>query len=324
MRWFFRYAVVSTVLLSGTVGAQETASAYPTKPVVVVAGIAAGGPIDREARLYTAKIATYLGQQFILDFKPGGAGTIGAGHVAKAKPDGYTLLVVSAGFTVFPAFYKNLPFDIITDFAPISVMSERTSVLQVHPAFLAKTFAEYVAYAKAHPGKVNYGTTGAGGIAHLAGAWLHSATNTSVTFVPYKGTGILLLELVAGRIDVASGTLISALPLIKAGKTRALAILNDQRSKLLPDVPTVAEQGVPGYNYSNWIGFLAPSATPPAIISKLREAFVKVAHAPDIAAQLEAAGSIPVGSTPAEFRQLIISETARWQKVVKETGTKLE
>lgn len=221
----------------------QPADSYPSRPVMVVAGIAAGGPIDLEARLYTPRISALLGQSFVLDFKPGASGTIGAAHVARARPDGHTLMVVLAGFTVFPSFYKDLSFDVVKDFAPVSLMSERTSVLQVPVYFPVRSFPEYIAHARAHPGKINYGTTGAGSITHLAGAWMHWATQTRVTFIPYKGTGPLLLELVAWRVDVASGTLVAALPIIKAGKVRPIAILNDKRSRLMPEVPTVAEQG---------------------------------------------------------------------------------
>ena len=325
-RWQFPawcWAIIS-MLNCAVVFAQGAADNYPNKPVTVVAAIAAGGPIDLEARPYLAKISAMMGQSFVFDFRPGAAGTIGAGYVAKARPDGYTLLVISAGFTVFPAFYKDLPFDVVRDFAHVSLMSERTSVLQVPVSFPAKTFPEYIAYARANPGKINYGTTGVGSITHLAGAWMHGATNTKVTFIPYKGTGPLLQELMAARVDVASGTLVSALPLMKTGKVRPIAILNDKRSTLLPGVPTVAEQGVPGYNYSNWLGFVAPGGTPVAIVNKLSEGFARVARMPEIVSALEAEGSIAVGSTPAQFRQLIVTETARWQKVVQETGIKLE
>ncbi len=302
----------------------QAADGYPARPVMVVAGIAAGGPIDLEARLYTPRIGAMLGQSFVLDFKPGASGTIGAALVARAKPDGYTLMVVSAGFTVFPSFYKDLSFDVVKDFAPVSLMSERTSVLQVPESFPVKSFPEYIAHARANPGKINYGTTGAGSITHLAGAWMHGATGTRVTFIPYKGTGPLLLELVAGRVDVASGTLVAALPIIRQGKVRPIAILNDKRSRLMPEVPTVAEQGVPGYNYSNWIGFIASAGTPPAIVNKLSEAFARVARVPEVVAALEAEGSTAVGSTPAQFRQLIATETARWQKVVDDNGIRLQ
>jgi tripartite-type tricarboxylate transporter receptor subunit TctC len=283
-----------------------------------VAAIAPGGPIDLESRIYLPRIGSLLKESFVLDFKPGAAGTIGASYVAKAKPDGYTIMVISAGFTVFPAFYKDLSFDVVKDFSAISLMSERTSVLQVRASFPASTFSEYLAYAKANPGKINYGTTGVGSITHLAGAWMHGETNTKVTFIPFKGTGPLLQDLAAGRVDVASGTLIAALPLIKSGKVRAIAILNDKRSDLLRNVPTVAESGAPDYNYANWIGFVGPRGMPSSIISRLSENFAKVARDPAVVSILNSQGSIAVGSAPAHFAKLIETETQRWKNVVVE------
>jgi tripartite-type tricarboxylate transporter receptor subunit TctC len=315
-------AAVSALALPAAALAQ--ADAFPSRPVTVIASIAAGGPIDLEARLYTPRISALLGQSFVLDFKPGAAGTIGSAYVAKSRPDGYTLLVTSAGFTVFPAFYKDLSFDVVKDFAPISAMSERASVLMVPTSFPVKSFAEYMAYAKANPGKINYGTTGVGSITHLAGAWMHGATGTKVTFIPYKGTGPLLIELVAGRVNVASGTTIAALPLIKQGKVRPIAMLNARRSRQLPDVPTVAEQGIPGYNYQNWVGFLAPGGTPAAVVNKLGEGFARVAKMPEVIAALEAEGSSAVGNTPAQFAKQIATETATWQKIVDDNGIRLE
>lgn len=315
-------AVIVFCAVTGTVSAQGTDS-FPSKPVVVVAGLAPGGPVDLEARVYTNKLTALMGQTFVLDFKGGAAGTIGAGYVAKARPDGYTLLVVSASFTIFPSVYDDLPFDVIKDFAPVSVVSQRTSVLLVNPAFPARNLVEYLGYAKANPGRINYGTTGAGSGSHLAGAWLHTAANSKVTFVHYKGIAQALQEVVAGRIDVSSGTMVLALPLIKSGKAKPVVILNDQRNKLMPDLPTVAEQGIPDFNFSNWLGFLAPAATPVAVVNKLGEGLATAARAPEVIAALEAGGSVAVGGTPAQFRQLVATEVARWRNVIKTSGIKL-
>jgi tripartite-type tricarboxylate transporter receptor subunit TctC len=299
-------------------------SPYPTRPVVVVAPIAPGGPIDLEARLHTRKMTELLGQSFVLDFKPGAGGSIGNGYVAKAAPDGYTLLVQSAGFTVTPFLYKTLTYDVMRDFAPVSMISQRMSVFLVRNGFPAKSFTEYLAYAKANPGKVNYGTTGAGGVGHLAGAWIEKETGTRVTYVHYKGAAPQLVDLVAERLDVVSTNLITGLPMMRTGKARGLAVMSAQRSPLLPNLPTVAEQGIPGYNYSSWLGFLAPAGTPAAIVNQLGEGFARVAKSPDIVEALEKDGITPVGSTPAQFRQTIAADTERWGRLVKETGVKLE
>jgi len=319
-----KWSVVVLASVGGSALAQSGADSYPSRPVTVIAAIAAGGGIDVEARMYTTKLSPLMGQQFLLDFKPGAAGTIGAAYVAKAKPDGYTLHVVGGGFSVFPAFYKDLPFDVVKDFAAVSLMSERTSVLQVSTKFPAKTFNEVIAYARANPGKVNYGTTGPGSITHLAGAWLADAAKVKFTFIHYKGTGPLLQEMVSGRLDMGSGILAAALPIVKAGRTQAIAMLNNKRSTLLPNIPTVEEQGIPGYNYTNWMGFLAPAATPMPIVNKLSTNLAQVARMPDILAVHEKSGSVSVGSSPGEFRELIASEAARWQRIVKEAGITLE
>lgn len=329
MRYFQRMILstsVSTIilLLSNAAVGQGSADTYPSKPVMVIVPFAAGGPVDLEARLYLPKMGALMGQSFVVDYKLGAASMTGSGYVAKARADGYTLLVHSAGLTVFPAFYKDLSFDVVKDFSPVSVMSERFSVLMVRASFPAKTLAEYIAYAKANPRKINYGTAGVGELSHLAGALLHSITNTTVTFVPFKGTGPILQELAAGRLDVSSGGLILAVPLIKSGKVHPIAILNNNRNDLFPGVPTVVEQGVPGYTFSNWLGFLAPGATPTAIVNKLSEGFARVAGDPDIVATLRAQGSLHVGSTPTQFRQIIIADIARWEAVVKEAGIRLE
>lgn len=315
--------IMTDLVFSMRLAHSQSVDAFPARPVSLVVPYAAGGPADAETRLYATRLAA-MGQSFVLDYKPGAAATIGTAYVAKAPADGYTLLLVSTGFTTFPALYKDLPFDTIRDFAPISLVSRNDSVLLARLGFPAKSFADYIAYAKANPGKVNFGTAGAGGIIHLAGGWMHSATSTQVTFVHYKGGGPAVVDLLGGRLDVATAPLISALPLLKTGKAGVLAILNDRRSTLLPQLPTVAEQGIPGYSYGNWYGFVAPAATPAGIVMKLNEGLVKATQDPSLVSTLEAAGSVVIGSTPVQFRQLITQEVVRWQKVVKDTGIKLE
>lgn len=302
--------------------AQEPVSLYPSKAVLLIDAQAAGGPADREARLYARKMSGYFGQNFVIDSKPGAGTTIASAFVAKAKPDGYTLQIVTGSFTIFPSLYPNLPFDSLKDLTPVSLMSERPTVLIAHAGFPAKTFEEYIAYARANPHRVNFSALGVGSGAHLGGVWLHGATNTQVTFIHYKGVTLQTPDLVAGRVDATFGSALSALPLIKAGKVRALAIGNDKRSNLLPGLPTVSEY-VPGFNYRAWLGFVAPAATPPAIINKLSEAFAKAAREPDVAAELEGEGSIMIGSTPAQFRQFLVADTNRNRKLMQDNGIKL-
>ncbi len=311
-------------LQSGLAFAQGAAEVFPSKPIVMVVPFAAGGPVELECRMYIPGLTSQLGQQVVIDFKPGGASLIGIAYVAKSRPDGYAIVAVSTSLTVLPAFHKDLPYDTLRDLTPILLMSRQQSALLVHPAFPAKNLAEYIAYARANPEKINYGTGGAGAISHLAGAWLHSLSGTKVTFVHHKSTGPMLLEVQSGRIDAGSGLLVGTMPMIKAGKVRALAVLGDQRSSQLPDLGTAAEQGVTGYNYSGWIGFLGAGGTPAPIANKLSDAFAKVVRLPEIVAELDRQGSVPVGSSPAQFRQVIATELVRWKKVVDDAGLKLQ
>ena len=315
-------ALVSILLGCGTAWAQEPASAYPSKNVLLIDAQAPGGPADLEARLYAKKMAGYFGQNFIIDSKPGAGTSIASAYVARARPDGYTLQIVTGSFTIFPALYNNLSFDTLKDLAPVALMSQRTTVLIAHPAFPAKSFEEYIAHARANPGKINFSALGVGSGAHLGGVWLHGATKTQVTFIHYKGVTLQTPDLVAGRVDATFGSALSAFPLIKSGKVRVLAVGNDQRSNLLPGVPSISEY-VPGFNYVAWLGFVAPAATPPAIISKLNDGFVRAAKEPDVASTLEAEGSIMVGSTPAQFRQFLAADTNRNRKLIQDNAIRL-
>ena len=312
----------SIAILTMATGIAE-AQTYPTKPITVIVAFAAGGPVDLESRLYTTKASEIIGQPLVIEYKVGGGTAVGSGYVAKARPDGYTLLSTSAALAVFPAFYTDLNFDVLKDLVPITQMSKRSSVLVASTIAPFKTYAEYLAYAKANPGRINYGTAGVGDISHLVGEWMHSLTNTKVTFVPFKGTGPLMTELMAGRVDVSSGTLIATLPLVKSGKIRPLAMLGSERSKHMPDVPTVAEHNLPEFDYANWLGFFAPGGTPPAIVNKVNDALVRVAKMPPIVAELDNQGSLAVGNTPVQFKQYFSSEVVRWKKVVDGAGIKL-
>ena len=314
----------TTILLCGVAHSQGTAEAFPAKPVMVIVAQTPGGPNDQEARIYMTKMQSLLGQPFVLDFKPGAGSIIGSNYVAKAVPDGYTILLAAGAFTIIPALSPEVSYDAVKDFAPISLMSQKPAAVMVNLNFPARTFAEYIAYARANPGKLNVGTAGSGSTVHLMSAWMHSATNTSVTFIPYKGVAPILPDLLTGRVDATIVTLLVAGPLLKAGKVRVIAVTDDKRSKLMPDVPTVAEQGIPGFSYTNWLGFVGPAATPAVLINKLSDAFAKTARLPDVIAPLEADGSTLVGSSPSHFRQLLVTESQRWRKLVQDAGIKAE
>lgn len=317
-------AFMLSTLVSFPTAAQDPAANFPSRPVQIVAATSPGGPTEREVRLYTIRMSELMGQSFVLDFKPGAGNVIGTNFVAKSAPSGYTVLIVPSTFSMMAATARNLPFDPIADFAPVSLMSVRSAVMVVNPSVPAKDIQEYLTYARANPGKLNFGDSGRGGAGHMAGSWFHNLTGTKVTFVHYKGTGPSTLDLVAGRVDVAMEALTIMMPLIKSGKVRALAIASERRTHALPQLQTIAEQGVPGYNYSSWLGFVVPAGTPPAIVNKLSENFALTARTPEIVKALEADGSFMVGNTPAQFRELILAETERWRKVVKDADIKLE
>lgn len=321
LRDYCRFAllVLPAALVSSPPSVAQT-GVFPSKPVTIVLGVAPGGGTDFEMRFYTTKMSEYLGRPFLLDYKSGAGGIVATAFVAKAPADGHTLHALSGNFTLMPAVNKNLPFDILNDFAPVSLMSEQPQIFLSSLSFQARNFPEMIGHARANPGKVNVGTTTQGGINHFMHMWQHSLTNTKVTYVGYKGMGPLLPDLFSGRIDVAALVITQAIPLVKAGKVRALGTSMSTRAEVWPDLPTIAEQGAPEFNYKSWVGIGAPSGTPVAVIDKLSENFAKVAKAADVKAALATQGTVLVGSTPAELRKLIVTETTRWKRLVEENG----
>ena len=299
---------------------QSVATAYPTRPVTMVVPFAPGGPVDREARLYSAKMGDLLTKALIVDYKPGAGTSIGSSFVAKSRPDGHTLLINTTSYTAMAAFYKDIGFDPVEDMSFISLMKRTPSIVIVHPSFPATNFREYIAYAKANPDKINVGNSGIGATGHLALIWLANLTDTKVTLVHYKGAGPQIADLVAGRLDSSIVGLQAALALIKAGKVRPLAVTGSGRSRVIPALPTIAESGVPEFNYANWSGIFAPSAVPSAVLVRLNEIFNKLAKNPEVASPLEADGSVMEGTTSAAFRKVIIEEIPRWSKIVSEAG----
>ncbi len=314
------YAAALTILCSAQASAQAP---YPSKPVTVIVPFAAGGPVDTDTRKYAARLSEMLGQPFITDYKPGAGTSLGAAFVAKSKPDGYTLMSDSSAYSVFPAFFKDLGFDPIKDLIPITQISALVSVLMVPPNSPIKNFADYLAYTKANPGKLNYGTSGVGDISHLSAEWMQSMAGTKVTFVPFKGNGPMILELIAGRVDVASASMVQAIPLIKSGKLHPIAVKGPHRVKPLPDLPAVNEfPGMKEYADENWLGFFAPAGTPAPVIDKLSDTLVKITKLPAVVAELESQASTPIGNTPAQFKAFVTEEIARWKKVVADAGIK--
>ena len=308
--------LVAAALTSSIAQAQN----YPVKPVSIVVPFGPGASSDIETRLYAHHLSQAFGSSFVVDYKPGAGGSTGAAYVAKAPPDGYTMLATSGSLTATAAMNPDLPFDPIKDFSPLSLMSQRTTVLAVHPSVPIANVQEYIAYSRANPEKLRMGTPGVGSSPHLNGAWLHSLMNTKVTFVHYKSTALNLTDLLAGRTEVFLGTGLSALPHLKTGKLKLLAVANGRRSPMLPGALTISEQGVAGYDYSSMFGIITTGGVPAPIVDRVGAELGKIAAIPDVIKRIEADGGFMVGSTPAQFRQIIASEVTRYRKIVQEAN----
>lgn len=308
----------------GAALAQGGADTYPSRPVTMVQPLAGGGASEIQFRLYLQSILEKTGARFVIDYKGGAGTTIGTAYVSKAAPDGYTLLQVNSAYSIAPSVYPNLPYDNVRDFAPILLTTKDAFILVVSPGAPYKTVAEYVAYAREHPRELNFGTGGLGGSSHLPGEMLHFLSNTKATFIHYKSPPQRLIDLMAGRVQSAVATFGLAMGYIKSGKLRAIGVTSSQRIPVWTEMPTVAEQGVPGFDASAWGGLVAPARTPPAIINKVNALFVAALKDPVVAKKLEADGTIIVGSTPEQFAQHIVAENERWRRLIRETGLKLE
>ena len=316
--------LILNMALCAAASAQNNTGAYPNRPVTIIVANVPGGLTDVGTRLYAQKLTESLGKPFVVEYKPGAAGVIGASYVAKALPDGYTLLVATTSFPVVPAFRDDLPYDPIKDFSPISLMNKGATVLIASPAFPATNLKEYIAYAKSNPGKISIATSGNGSIQHLTGAWLHSTTNTEATFVHYKGSNAAIPDLIAGRINAYATNLFAALPYIRSGKARPLATLSLERSALLPDLRTAAEQGLDSFEMPSWVGLISTGGTPDAVVARLGSELSKVAKQPDVIKRMEAEGTTMVGSSPAQFNKVISTEVLRWRTLVKSMGITLD
>jgi tripartite-type tricarboxylate transporter receptor subunit TctC len=299
------------------VGAQD----YPTKPIRFIVPYPPGGPTDVIARLIGQKLYESTGQQIIVDNRGGGASVVGTELAARAAPDGYTMLFGTFGFAITPALHRDLPYDSLRDFAPVSLMAAGILVLVVHPTMPVKSVKELIALAKAKPGQLNYSSTGGGSSSSLGGMLFKSATGVQMTEVPYNGAGPGLAALVSGQVNLAFFSIVPALPFIKAGKLNVLGVSTAKRTNLLPDVPTIAEAGVPGYELTQWYGILLPGRTPPAIVAKLNSEIVRIVHRADVKEVFTAQGLEPIGNTPAEFAKHLASEVKKWSTVLKDTGT---
>jgi len=301
-------------------GALAAAQSYPAGPLRVIVPYPPGGGTDILSRAMAQKLGEAWGQPVVVDNRGGANGNIGTAAAAKAAPDGHTLLVVPIGFAVNPSLYRNLPFDSTRDFMPVSQLASNPSVLAVHPSFPARTVKEVIALVKARPGEINYASSGNGSTPHLATELFKLMTGTRMTHVPYNGGGPATIAVVAGHVPVYIMSPVQAAPHMKSGRLRALAVTSEKRDPAFPELPTIAEAGVPGYAMINWYGLLVPAATPRPAVTKLHAEVIRILRLPEIKDRLAAEGATVIGSTPEAFAVFLKEEMAKAARIVKAAG----
>jgi len=314
-------ALAAALVVSHPADAQQP---YPSKPMRLVVPSAPGGGTDITARVMAPRLSEFLGQQVVVENRAGAGTMIGGEVVARAAPDGYTLLMGISTLAINPAMYKKVPYDALKDFAPITQTVSLPNILVVHPSLPAKTVKELVAFAKARPGQIQFASAGVGTNPHLAAELFLSMTGTRMLHVPYKGSGAGVIDVIAGHVPVMTPSILTGLPHAKAGRLRALGVTSSKRAGGAPEIPTIAEAGVPGYEAVQWFGILAPAGTPRPVIDRVHRESVRVLQSADVKDRLQADGADPVASTPEEFAGFLRSETAKWAKVVKAVGIQPE
>ncbi len=322
MKLRFLLTALSVLLAGGSAVAQI--KEFPQRPIRIVVPVPPGGSVDTVARLIAPKMTDSLGQSVVIDNRSGASTNIGMEIVARAPGDGYTLLANTIPLVANPTLFPKLPFAPDKDFAPVSLVVTVPSIIVAHPSVPARNVAELLGLARARPGVMKYSSSGAGTLTHLGAELFKYLTHTNIAHVPYKGGGPALTAVVSGECDVSFQTPLAAAGQIAAGRLRALAVTSTKRLTLLPGVPTVAESGVPKYEFQSWVGILAPAGTPPAIVKLLNEHIVKAARAPDVAERFAREGADLVASTPEYFHKLIATDTALWSKVIREMGIKAD
>jgi len=319
-------ALLGFCLLQWTAIVDATAAdVYPAKALRLIVPFPPGGPADALARLVGDKLSASLGKAVVVDNRPGAGGNIGMELGARSAPDGYTLVLAPAGnLTVNPFLYRNVPYDVGRDFAPVTVIAAVPNVLVVHPSVPAKSVAELVRHAKAHPGTLNYSSPGNGSGAHLAGELFKSMTGVDIVHIPFNGIAPAVTAVVGGQVQIMFAGAPSALPQVKAGRLVALGVASPKRIAAAPDLPTLAESGLPGFDVTSWYSIVVPSGTPNDIIARLRSAIASALTQPDIQEKLAGLGAEPIGNTPAEFAAMLKVETAKWGKIVKDANIQVE
>lgn len=315
---------LTAALLCAAACAPAGAQNYPVRPIRVIVPFPAGGGTDIVARIIMRKVTDGIGGAAVIDNRAGAGGTIGTELVAKSPADGYTIGIVSGSHAINPALYRKLAYDSINDFAPVSLLVSGPGLLVVHPSLPAKTVQELIALARSRPGQMSYASAGNGTPPHLAAELFKSMAKLQIAHVPYKGNTAAFADLVSGQVVMSFPTIPSALPLVKAGRLRALAVTSKDRSRIVPELPTIAASGLPGYEASSWYAALAPAGTPPAIVHRLQQAMARALEQPDVRETLVTQGLDPVGNTPAEFAQILRSDMDKWSKVVSASGARID
>jgi tripartite-type tricarboxylate transporter receptor subunit TctC len=321
-----QYAVLLTSLVALALPAAQALAqkSYPNKAIRMIVPFAPGGSNDIMGRLVAAKLTESMGQQVVVDNRPGASGIVGTDLAAKAAPDGYTVLVMSLTFTVNPSIRSKLPYDTEKDLVPVTLIASAPLILVVHPSLPVRSVKEFIAYAKANPGKLNFGSGGPGSTPHLAGEMLKTMAGLEMTHVPYKGGGPALADLLGGQIQLMLENIPSTLPFVKSGKLRVLAVTSKKRSPTVPDVPTLDEAALKGYELTGWNGLFVPRGTPRAIVNQLHAETVKALAAPDVKERLAAMSAELGGESPEKFAVFIKAEIRKWAKIAKEAGLKVE
>jgi tripartite-type tricarboxylate transporter receptor subunit TctC len=317
--------LAAAVLATSSLAAPAVAQTFPSKPVKLVIPFPPGGSLDNVGRLLAQKLSESWGQQVVIENKPGAGGNIGADAVAKSPADGYTVVMGALStHAVNPSLYATMPYDAVRDFAPLSLVAITPNVLIVKAGTPIASVKDLVAYAKAHPGKTNFGSGSNGSAGHLAGELFKIETGTDVMHIPYKGGAPALQALLAGDTQFMFDNLANAMAQVKGGTVRAIAVTTAQRSKLAPDLPTMAEAGLPGFDFTTWFGLMAPAGTPPDVVARWNAAIVSALNAPDVREKMLAQGAEPAPTTPAEFAAFIARERDKYARIVKASGAKVD
>ena len=331
-RFSFNFRRLAAVLaLAASAGALTLSPAlpaeaqqWPARPITVIVPFAPGGTTDIVARPIAQKLSEALGQPVVVENRAGAGGTLGAAVAAKAPADGYTLFTATVAHTMAPGLYKKLAYDFEADFEPITITAFTPNILIVHPSVPAGSLKELIAYIKAHPGKVNYGSAGSGSTEHMSGELFRYMAGVDIAHVPYKGGSPMMTDLISGQIQMAIETSGSAAPFVRAGKVRALAVSSPKRSGAFPDLPTMSEAGLPGYEVTTWYGLLAPRGTPQPVIDRLYAELSKILKSPDMVKRLADIGAEPGGQPPKDFAAFIKDETVKWTKLARASGASID